>query len=86
MLKRKLFSLWRKHLAIGSNPILSANALKRANIRYIGRAKLPAINRCAADCDLTVTGDQTSKCSEKQYKYEEKICGWQPTVTFGPIV
>jgi hypothetical protein len=38
------------------------------------------INKCAADCDLTVTGDQTSKCSEKQYKYEEKICGWQPTV------
>ncbi len=32
------------------------------------------------------TGDQTSKCSEKQYKYEEKICGWQPTVTYGPVV
>ena len=46
----------------------------------IGKAKIPVINKCAADCDLTVTGDQTSKCSEKQYKYEEKICGWQPTV------
>jgi hypothetical protein len=25
--------------------------------------------------DLKATGDQTSKCSEKQYKYEEKMCG-----------
>ena len=23
----------------------------------------------------TFTGDQTSKCSEKQYKYEVKMCG-----------
>ena len=26
--------------------------------------------------DLKATGDQTSKCSDKQYKYEAKICGW----------
>jgi hypothetical protein len=26
--------------------------------------------------DLKATGDQTSKRSEKQYKYEEKMCGW----------
>ena len=25
--------------------------------------------------DLKATGDQTNKRSEKQYKYEEKMCG-----------
>lgn len=57
---------------------MPTNALKRANIRYIGKAKVPVINKCAADCDLTVTGDQTSKRSDEQYKYEEKMCGLSP--------
>ena len=26
--------------------------------------------------DFKATGDQTSKRSDKQYKYEEKMCGW----------
>ena len=24
----------------------------------------------------TMTGDQTNNCSDKQYKYEAKMCGW----------
>ena len=34
----------------------------------------PVINRCGVG-RLKATGDQTNKCSEKQYKYEEKMSG-----------
>ena len=44
-----------------------------------GKAKVPPKSQKAGKnvrlADLNATGDQTSKCSDKQYKYEAKMSG-----------
>ena len=52
-------------------------------LTVVGLSKYPTLGRANGTIrksnvrlvDLKTTGNQTSKCSEKQYKYEEKMCG-----------
>ena len=68
----------------GSSPVgVATNALKRANIRHkqpsekqISTYVVKSGKKNVQLTDFKVTGDQTNKRSEKQYKYEEKMCGW----------
>ena len=80
---RGLHALWLRDITViipdclsgnrGSIPRVIANSFENSVIAITRRFKStvsPVIKYKRAYCD------QTNKCSEKQYKNQEKICGW----------